>query len=209
MSIRPFLGPVLVALLSCGPARGAGLTIAVDEYGDGVGTIGPGTLRPDPGPGGLPSVLTYTLPFNEVVGDVEIRDAEGLSDVIRFNGNSTLDFYSATGPGQPAVSPADTPTPPLVSYPNLVSGPEFEMGGRSFALYTPLPGQPGYNPDAQPTYLFGSDGDPTGPMPEPSSLLMGATAALAGVGYCGYALAARRLGGWGFRTARRAARGAG
>ena len=32
--------------------------ITVDENGNGIGTVGVGSLKPDPGPGGLPSVLT-------------------------------------------------------------------------------------------------------------------------------------------------------
>jgi hypothetical protein len=42
----------------------------VDEFGNGIGVIGPGFLAPDPGPGGLPSVLTYILPFAGTQGDV-------------------------------------------------------------------------------------------------------------------------------------------
>jgi hypothetical protein len=40
-------------------ARGANAAlITVDENGNGIGTVGVGSLKPDPGPGGLPSVLT-------------------------------------------------------------------------------------------------------------------------------------------------------
>jgi hypothetical protein len=207
MSIRFLFSLALVALLSHGPACEAALIIGVDEFGNGLSTIGRGTLRPDPGPGGLPSVLTYDLPFNETFGDVEIFGPNGFDGLIRFNGDSTLVFYSAPHSGVPPTL-ADTPTPPLASYPppNRVMGPEFDAGGGlAVAIYTPFAGQPGYNPDIQPTYLIIS----TLGTPAPPSLFMGATAALAGAGYCGYARAGRKPGGWRFRTARRAGRAAG
>jgi hypothetical protein len=210
MDIRLLSSLLLVALLSRGPACGAATIIVVDEFGNGFGTIGGGTLMPDPGPGGLPSVLTYTLPFSGTQGDVLLLESGLPADVIRFNGNGTLAFYSALVPGQPA-SPADTPTPPRFLYPNVVVGTEVVSDGDEFAPpYTPQSGQPGYNSNFQPTYFFiSSDLGSSGPVPAPPSLFMGATAALAGVGYWRYALSARRPGGWGFRTARRTGRASG
>jgi hypothetical protein len=63
-------------------------TVTVDENGNGIGTLGPGFLAPDPGPGGLASVLTYDLSFPVVSGDVFLQDGPGgpILDVIRFNG---------------------------------------------------------------------------------------------------------------------------
>src|SRR5260370_23999437 len=77
--------------------------LAIDENGNGIGTIGRGFLAPDPGPGGLPSVLTYRLPFAGVQGDVAMFSVEpGIGtvvfDVIRFNGNGTVLFYSDNVP---------------------------------------------------------------------------------------------------------------
>ena len=78
--------------------------IAIDENGNGIGTIGRGFLAPDPGPGGLASVLTYRLPFAGVPGDVLMSSVEPgfvgtvVFDVIRFNGNGTVLFYSDNVP---------------------------------------------------------------------------------------------------------------
>jgi hypothetical protein len=92
------IGLVLVLAGFCfGPGSHAAL-ITVDENGTGIGTIGSGSLRPDPGPGGLPSVLTYNLPFTATQGDVALSGIEPgfpfpvVLDYIRFNGNGTLDF---------------------------------------------------------------------------------------------------------------------
>ena len=85
-----------------------------------------------------------------------------LSDVIRFNGNGTLVFYSDVGE---SYEPADTGFPTQF-YDNTVSineiGPE---GDRWLCLYTPTVGQPGYDPSG-PTYLFISD------IPEPSTVML-------------------------------------
>src|SRR5947207_4323760 len=69
--------------------------ITFDEFGNGA--FGPGVIQPDPGPGGLPAVMTYPLPFPGTVGDLLVHDPlEGglVLDVIRWNGNGTLCFYS-------------------------------------------------------------------------------------------------------------------
>jgi hypothetical protein len=62
------LGLVLAGLAFAPRAHAA--LIAVDENGNGIGTTGNGSLRPDPGSGGLPSVLTYNLPFTATAGDI-------------------------------------------------------------------------------------------------------------------------------------------
>jgi hypothetical protein len=50
------IGLVLAGLCFVSGAHAA--LITVDENGNGIGTIANGFLRLDPGPGGLPSVLT-------------------------------------------------------------------------------------------------------------------------------------------------------
>src|SRR5262245_11481491 len=61
---------LLLGSFWCGSAHAQViLNITVDEFGKGVGTIGPGFIAPDPGPGGQAATLTYTLPFVGVVGD--------------------------------------------------------------------------------------------------------------------------------------------
>jgi len=89
--------------------------------------------------------LTYRLPFAGVPGDVLLTDADVAGnpflDVIRFNGNGTLVFYSDNVGGVDAL--ADTPSPPTALYPNQVRIPEVGPEGNNGALYTPPPGGPG------------------------------------------------------------------
>src|SRR5207302_1852362 len=92
--------------------------ISIDEYGhmttNNVLAL-PGVLAPDP-TGGLLNwnVLIYTLPFRGVRGDVLIQDpsesGSPILDVIRFDGQSRMIFYSDSIDGYDA--PADTPGPP-------------------------------------------------------------------------------------------------
>src|SRR5262249_9411652 len=150
-------------------------SVSVDESGNGFwisaagGFTGlPFALAPDPGPGGLPSTLTYQLPpgVAGVPGDVFLQDAGVTLDVIRFNGNGTLIFYSDNVDGFEAIG--DTPSPPSSFYPNPVVGNEFgPEGGVEGADYTPLPNQPGFDPTGQVvTYHLISD------VPEPASLAL-------------------------------------
>ena len=142
--------------------------ITIDEFGSGIGTVGPGFIARDPGPGGLPAVLTYRLPFAGVQGDLFFGGEPGFligGDLIRFNGNGTVIFYSDS---LPLDAPADAPAPPEINYANSV-GPIPEIGpeGNNGAFYTPLPGQPGFDISG-PAYHFVSDGR----IPEPFSLLL-------------------------------------
>ena len=157
--------------------------ITVDENCNGVingfggAFLLPCGFLPDPGPGGLSSVLTYDLfsPPGLVAGDVLMTDSPGgaLSDVIRFNPNEDIPngdvgallFYSM---GPPFDSLADTPTPPGAFYANFVTFPELNQGGVQYVLYTPTTGQPGFVADASAPveYLFISD------VPEPATLLL-------------------------------------
>ncbi len=184
MKIRWIFG--VTAVLAClgGPATADGVppTITVDENGNGIGTVGPGFLGADPGPGGLNSVLTYNLPFAGTQGDVEIFGPT-LGDVVRFNGNGTLLFYSDT---PPTDSLGDTLSPPGSFYTNFAMVTELGPEGNNGAVYTPMAGQPGSVPGAVVTYNFVSDGSI---VPEPSTLtLLG----LGGVGLAGYAWRRRK-----------------
>jgi len=89
-----------------------------------------------------------------VQGDAHLTDSGTTLDVIRFNGNSTLVFYSDNVDG--VDSQADTSSPPGSSYANLVTIPEVGTEAANGASYTPLPGQPGFDPSG-PTYHFTSD----------------------------------------------------
>ena len=57
--LRLVLGATFAGLFLCHAADAQICNVTVDEDGNGICTLGPGFLAPDPGPGGLPSVLTY------------------------------------------------------------------------------------------------------------------------------------------------------
>jgi hypothetical protein len=167
---------LFVSLALVMPASAA--IFSFDEFGNGA--FGPGVIQADPGPGGLGAVMTYRLPFAGVPGDVLLHDASVAGnpflDVIRFNGNGTLVFYSDNTDG--LDSPADTPSPPTALYANQVNLQEIGNEVNNGAVYTPGPNQPGFDPSG-PTYNLISDG--TG-APEPASVsLMAVGAALGGL----------------------------
>ena len=176
------VGLVLGGIWLAPGARAA--LITVDENGNGIGTIGGGSLKPDPGPGGLPSVLTYNLPFAATQGDVGLLSLEPLVgfaifDIIRFNGNGTLDFYSDNVPVSDSVG--DTSGPPGILYANRILILEVGPEGDNGAFYTPTVGQPGFDLSG-PTFHFISDGSA---VPEPASI------AILGMALLGIALIGR------------------
>ena len=151
--------------------------ITVDENCNGTinGFGGPQSLpcgfADDPGPGGLNNVMTYNLlgPPGLVAGDVLLTDADCggcFLDVIRFNPNGTLVFYSDNIDG--FDSGADTFGPPGAFYANLVSIPEVGTESINGARYIPTAGMPGFvaGASAPVEYLFISD------TPEPGTLVM-------------------------------------
>jgi len=162
-------------LLSPAFAFANGLLITIDENGNGSigGTAITGALQADPGPGGLASVLGYKLTgFSPgVQGDVFLVDILPSGpvrlDVLRFNGDGTVLFYSDNVDGFDDL--ADTPSPPGGSY-----GTPAEI--TEGALYTPGATDPGalFNTitgkQIHVTYDFESDLDAK--VPEPSSLLL-------------------------------------
>jgi hypothetical protein len=142
------------AFTGTAPLVGGNIVVTVDENGNGTvnGFLGPQpapfSLQNDPGPGGLPGVLTYNLlnPPGLTAGDILINEpGDGLGDVVRFNptevcsgGTGCLLFYSA---GPPFDSLADTPTPPGAFYANNITLTEDATGQ---VIYTPVAGQPGF-----------------------------------------------------------------
>ena len=144
----------------------AGL-ITVDENGNGTvnGTPIRGNLGPDPGPGGLGSVLIYPLPFAGTQGDLKLLEPGGVFyDLVRFNGDGTLIFYSDNVDGFDAI--ADTPGPPGAFYANLVAADEVGPNNVNGSIYIPIPGNPGFD-SSQPIYTLVSD-----IVPEPSTLVL-------------------------------------
>jgi PEP-CTERM motif len=167
---------------------GFSVTITVDENGHGTltntagfsGALASGLL-PDPGPGGLPSVLTYSLlsPPGLVAGDV-LFDGPGTlepgffggGDVVRFNSGETcpdgttgcLVFYSDNADGFDSL--ADTSAPPGALYTNVAHVAELGTEGVNLAIYTPTAGEPGFvaGADGPVTYVLYSD------IPEPGTL---------------------------------------
>ena len=170
-------------------------TVTVDENGNGAlnfttgGGCGAdsivstsGVLAPDPGPGGLSSVLTYNLlgPPSLVAGDVLLTDSScgGCPlDLIRFNPAGTggptypasLLFYSDNVDGVDSLG--DTPSPPSSFYGNVVSIPEIGSETNNGAIYTPTAGQPGFVAGFAVTYDFISDGSGAS-LPEPGTLML-------------------------------------
>ncbi len=164
---------LVLALLVLGSATTFGQQIHVDEFG-GITTNGvralSGERMPDPSGGLLGwNVLVYNLPFVGMQGDVLIQDpfesGSPILDVLRFDGQSHLIFYSDSIHGISA--PADTPGPPNPLYANIIFINEQVTNNFSFADYTPLAGQPGWDA-VNPTYRFISEGV----VPEPRSTLL-------------------------------------
>ena len=161
----------------------------MDENGNGTlnGFTGllplPFALQNDPGPGGLPNVLTYSLvnPPGLTAGDVLLQDGVGgpILDVVRFNPNERcvdgsigcLVFYSDNIDGFDALG--DTPNSPGLLYPNNIAILEVGTEANNGAIYTPVAGQPGFVAGAGAPVVYDLISDGTGvPMPEPASLAM-------------------------------------
>lgn len=190
---------VLFALCSTAWVQAQSILITVDEGGKGTlvnpttGTFAlPASLTADPGPGGLPSALTYNLqgPPNLVVGDVILLEPGGTglrSDLLRFNAaNATtgypasLVFYSDNGDSGGDL--ADTGFPTSL-YTNTVTLTEVGNEGDNGLFYTPTANQPGFISGASSpvSYHFVSD------VPEPGSV-----AFMVGLGISGGVFTLRR-----------------
>ena len=80
-------------------------------------------------------------------GDVVLMEPQAptgtISDLLRFDGQGGVFFFSDLEPGDPNPDKADVPVIPQPINPVIINevGPE----GNNGALYAPLPGQPGYD----------------------------------------------------------------
>lgn len=169
---------LLAALTAC--LGLADVVVGIDENCNGaasvplVGTFPLGcNFGADPGPGGLPNVMTYSNGFGVTFtqGDVLLLDNGVPLDVIRFNGDTTIIFYSDNLDGLDDL--ADTIGPPGAFYQNFVTLDEVPLaGGGDGASYVPQPGEPGYAvTQAGPvSYQFQSDSPGQDAAPEPATL---------------------------------------
>ena len=161
--------------------------ISVDEFGNG--TIGGSPLTWQTSlvePFSAMATLSYNLPFPGFRGDVVLMEPNSglVSDLIRFDGNSHLFFFSDASPGDPADSLADVGLPGYnPAAPTLFfneTGPE--GGPNGLWGYLPTSNDPGGNTAAV-MYDFISD------VPEPGAL----TLLAAGLGILGYTQRRRKL----------------
>jgi hypothetical protein len=194
----PLFGAALLILsaTSIASAQGFSVTVTVDENGHGILTNTNGfnasllgTLQPDPGPGGLPVALTYSLlnPPGLTAGDLILNESTvPFSDIFRFNpgeicsdgSTGCLVFYSDSN-GVDALADTGSPTGLYANNLNaLEAGPE---GSNGFT-YTPIVGQPGFVAGAggPVTYVFHSDVSAAASEPATVVLLGSGLAALAG-----------------------------
>jgi hypothetical protein len=152
----------------------------VDENGNGLitNTAGfrralPATMAPDPGPGGQPLALTYDLlnPPGLATGDlIMFEPGGGISDIIRWNPNGTLVFYSDNIEGD--FDLADTGFPAALYANQFIIdevGPEDSNG----VDYTPTIGQPGFVAGAAGPVRYHIISDTQTPEPGSLALLVG------------------------------------
>src|SRR5262249_44591950 len=131
------------------PESGAG-TFSFTDATNGSGHTGHiiGSLGVDPI--SQRTTLCYTLnnllPYLPLDGDVVLLEPLGTnySDLLRFV-NGKLYFFSDFEPGEPNPDPADVGLPPQISVTAVIL-PEIGLEGMNGAIYTPVSGQPGFDP---------------------------------------------------------------
>ena len=143
-----------------------GVILTIDESGNAYLTpsqLFPYTMGTDPISG--MNTLEYTLPFAGVAGDVLLQEPGGsqTSDVLRFDGNFHVYFFSELEAGQAQL--ADVGLPAAFITPNVTVAESGTEGAFTYANYTPSATGPGANPGT--TYYIISE------VPEPSVMLLG------------------------------------
>jgi len=166
---------LFVALLA---GRSAAQTFNFDENGKGTEISTAGVVTPIPFSN---PPLTYHLGYPSTPGDILLFEptslANVLSDILRFDAQGNVTVFSDASPSDPADSLADVtqfPAPGPVAVPLTETGPE--IGPNGLFGYTPAfgtPGAPSVATAPPVTFNFTSD------VPEPSTLLLFAGAALA------------------------------
>ncbi len=114
------------------------------------------------------STLEYTLPFAGVAGDVLLTEpgSSQISDVLRFDGNYHVYFFSDVEAGQSQL--ADVGLPTIFQANNVPIAESGIEGLSTYALYTPTSVEPGFKAAAPgTTYFIVSD------VPEPSVMMLG------------------------------------
>ena len=154
-----------------------GQIITLDEMGGGFitpqqpFTFTVGAVEPNSGL----ATLRYDLPFAGVAGDVVLQESVGgpYSDVLRFDGQFHVYFFSDKGDGSDSYADQSGLPPNLIT-PNV--GPFLEQGvegGLQYLYYMPNAGDPGFKAAAPGTiYYIISD------VPEPGTVTLAGLGAL-------------------------------
>jgi hypothetical protein len=147
--------------------------VIIDENGNGTLNGDPllWSVGQDSGPGGLSNALIYQFPTtlgNWTVGDLLLQEPSGSgggSDLIRFNPDNTLVFYSDMDGA--ILDIADIGIPPD-RYPNNLTRTELVNGdGSDGIFYVPTEGSnPGFLTGLQVEYHIISE------VPEPSTFVL-------------------------------------
>ncbi len=163
------LATIITASTSCAFAQTNIVTL--DENGNGFFNGRPLFFTNSPEPLSGTVTLHYQLPLGtNFVGDVvmlEPQTSGTISDIVRFGFGSVWFFSEREATDVPPFDLADVPQLPMVNTNSFVFIDEIGAEGLNRAVYTPLPGQPGYvlGLDGL-TYVFISD------VPEPSVCIL-------------------------------------